>query len=302
MATVNISEILGSDSISGSRTTINSNFLILQNWINGYITVFGVDSVNGILDLTGASTGKVAAKIGSFDSISVPTTGVAKATVSNSGAASFVDVQTTTLTASGSVTLNGNITLGASSTLVVGGTASYNGSLSINGLLKLGPAGHIVSSNSVSAGTTGTAFPANTSGIGGGGRLTSVNAPYAITGLEDVIYANCGPTGFYLKVVDGTSAVGATLPNIPQGTRITIVNTSAATGYIYTGITGTSSTYYTGFNTSSSYGGYSSTGIVVSQNKSYRSSITLQWEPRVGQGQATQNGSWIVLGSSNVSV
>jgi hypothetical protein len=129
-----------------------------------------------------------------------------------------------------------------------------------------------------------------------------VNSPYAITGLEDVIYANCGPTGFFMKVVDGTSPVGGTLPNIPQGTRITIINTSAATGYIYTGLTGTTSTYYTGFNTSASYGGYSSTGIVLTASKSYRSAVTLQWESRVGQGQATQNGSWIVLASTNATV
>ena len=50
MATVNINEILGSDSISGSRVTINSNFLTLQNWINGYVNVFGIDTINGILD------------------------------------------------------------------------------------------------------------------------------------------------------------------------------------------------------------------------------------------------------------
>lgn len=302
MATVNISEILGSDSISGSRVTINSNFLILQNWINGYVTVFGVDSVNGILDLTGASTGKVAAKIGSFDAISVPTTGVAKATVSSAGAAAFVDVQTTTFTASGSVTLNGNVTLSSLSIFTVGGTASFNGSLSANAAFTFGPLGHVISQNTTAAGGTGTAFPVNTSGIGGGGYLTSVNSPYALTGLEDVIYANCGPTGFYMKVVDGTSPVGGTLPNIPQGTRITIVNTSAATGYIYTGVTGTTSTYYTGFNTSANYGGYSSTGIVLTGSKAYRSSITLQWEPRVGQGLATQNGSWVVLGSTNVTV
>lgn len=302
MATVNITEMLGSDSVSGSRATINSNFLILQNWINNYVEVFGVDSTNGILDLTSASTGKVAAKIGSFDSISVPSSGVSKATVNSSGASSFVDVQTTTFTASGSVTLNGSVTLGTSSIFTVGGTASFNGSLSANGVLKLGPLGHIVSENTTSQGGTGTAFPSNASGIGGGGYLTSVNSPYAVTGLEDVIYANCGPTGFYMKVVDGTSPVGGTLPNLPQGTRITIVNTSAATGYIYTGVTGTSSTYYTGFNTDASYGGYSSAGITVSASKSYRSSITLQWETRVGQGQATQNGSWVVLGSTNMTI
>jgi len=303
MATVNTTEILGSDSISGSRVTINSNFLILQNWINGYITVFGVDSVNGILDLTGASTGKVMAKIGAFNSIAVPSTGTAYAAVNSSGQASFTSVSTTTLTASGTVTLNGSVTMGTSSVLVVGGTASYNGSLSANAAFQLGVQGHVISQNKtiLSGLTAGSAFPVNTSGSGGGGVVTSVNSPYALTGLEDVIYANCGPTGFYLKVVDGVSPYGGTVSNIPAGSRITIVNTSAATGYIWTGVTGTS-TYYTGFNTSSTHGGYSSSGIVVTQSKAYRSSITLQWEPQVALTETTQTGSWVVLGSTNMTV
>lgn len=301
MATVNINEILGSDSISGSRVTINSNFLTLQNWINGYVNVFGIDTVNGILDLTGASTGRVSAKIGKFDSISLPSTGVSTASVNNLGQASFASVQTTTFTASGAVTASSTVTFGTSSVFTVGGTASFNGPLSANAALYLGVQGHVISQNTTysSGATAGTAFPANTAG--GGGRYTSVNSPYAVTGLEDVIYAECGPTGFYMKVVDGTSPVGGTLPNLPQGTRITIVNTTAATGYIRTGVTGSTS-YYTGFNTDSSYGGFSTSGIVIPQNKSYRSSITLQWEPRIAQGQATQNGSWIVIGSSNVTV
>lgn len=301
MATVNINEILGSDSISGSRVTINSNFLTLQNWINGYVNVFGIDTVNGILDLTGASTGRVSAKIGKFDSVSLPATGVSTASINNLGQSSFASVQTTTLTASGAVTASSTVTFSSSSIFTAGGTASFNNTLNVNSGMYLGAQGHVISQNSTysSGATAGTAFPANTAG--GGGRYTSVNSPYAITGLEDVIYAECGPTGFYMKVVDGTSPVGGTLPNLPQGTRVTIVNTTSATGYIYTGVTGSTS-YYTGFNTASTYGGFSSSGIIVPQNKAYRSSITLQWEPRVGQGQATQNGSWIVIGSSNVTV
>ncbi len=304
MATVNITEILGTDSISGSRVTINSNFLILQNWINGYNNVFGLDTVNGILNLSGASTGKVQAKIGSFDALSVPSAGAPTASVNNLGQASFVSLQSTDVTASGAVVLNGTITLGSSSIFVAGGTSSFNGGLSANGAFTLGAQGHIISSNTTykTGLTAGSAFASNASGIGGGGYLTSVNAPYAITGLEDVIYANCGPTGFFMKVVDGTSPVGGTLPNIPQGTRVTIINTSAAAGYIYTGVTGTSSSYYTGFNTSANYGGYASAGITVTASKAYRSSVTLQWETRVGQGQATQNGSWIVLSANNVTV
>ena len=300
-STVNITEILGSDSISGSRVTINSNFLILQNWINGYVQVFGVDTTNGILDLTSASTGKVMAKIGRFDSLSLPATGTALTSFDSIGGASLVSVSSTNVTVSGALVANGSITLGSASTFIVGGISSFNGSLSANAAFNLGVQGHTISQNTtVATGlTSGTAFPANT--VGGGGRLTSLNSPYSITGLEDVIYAECGPTGFYMQVVAGTSPVGGTLPNIPQGTRVTIVNTTAATGYISTGLTG-STTYYTGFNTDTSYGGYSSSGIVIPQNSSYRSSVTLQWEPRVGQGQATMNGSWVVIGSTNITV
>jgi len=301
MATVNINEILGSDSISGSRVTINSNFLILQNWINGYVSVFGIDTTNGILNLSAASTGKVQAKIGRFDSLSLPASGAATASVNSAGAASFASIQTTTFTASGDLGANGTVTFGSGSVFTVGGTASYNGQLRANAALLLGPQGRITSQNTTFANgaTAGTAFLANTSG--GGGRTSTVNSPYAITGLEDVIYAECGPTGFYIKVVDGVSPVGGTLPSLPQGSRVTIVNTTSATGYIHTGVTG-STQYYTGFNTAALYGGYPSGGIVMNQNSAYRSSVTLQWEPRVGQGQATQNGSWIVISGTNVTL
>jgi hypothetical protein len=301
-STVNITEILGSDSISGSRVTINSNFLILQNWINGYVQVFGIDTTNGILDLTTASTGKVMAKIGRFDSLSLPASGTSLTSLDSIGGASFVTISSTNATVSGSLAANGTITLGNSSTLIAGGSSSFNGTLSANGAFYLGVQGHTISQNTTTATglTAGTAFPANTAG-GGGYQTINSSSPYAITGLEDVIFADCGPTGFFMKIVDGTSPVGGTLPNIPQGTRVTIVNTNSATGYIWTGLTG-STTYYTGFNTDASYGGYSAGGITIPQNKAYRSSVTLQWEPRIGQGQSTMNGSWIVIGSTNITV
>jgi hypothetical protein len=299
MATVNINEILGSDSISGSRVTINSNFLILQNWINGYVSVFGIDTTNGILDLSAASTGKVQAKIGRFDSLSLPSSGTATASVSAAGAATFASVQTTTFTASGALVANGTITLGAGSSFTSGGTASFNGQLGANGAIVLGPQGRITSQNTtyVNGATAGQAFPS--ASLGGGGVATSVNSPYAITGLEDVIYANCSSSGFYMKVCDGVSPVGGTVPSIAPGTRITIINTTSGAAKIVTGVTGSPS-YYTGFNTASLVGGFDALGITASTGLAYRSSITLQWEPRVGLGQATQNGSWVVLGNSNM--
>ena len=304
MATVNINEILGSDSISGSRITINSNFLILQNWINGYVSVFGIDTTNGILDLSAASTGSLVAKVGRFNSVSFPASGTPLASINQQGNSSFKDVQTTTFTASGAVVMNSTVTLGASSTIVTSGTVTNNGTLNINAAVNFGPQGHTVSQNTTYAsGTAGTPFPSSASGIGGGGIVTSVDSPYAITGLEDVIYASCGPTGFYMKVCDGTST-GATLPNIAQGTRVTIVNTSSSvsSGHIYTGVTGVASTYYTGFNTDVNYGRYTTSGIAVTSSKPYHSAVTLQWEPRIAAGQATQNGSWVVLSAVNMTV
>jgi len=304
MATVNINEILGSDSISGSRVTLNSNFLILQNWINGYVSVFGIDTTNGILNLSGASTGSVIAKIGRFDSISLPSTGTAKTSFNSLGGGLFVDVQTTTFTASGAVVLNGVTTFGTLSAIVAGGISTFNGTLNANAKVNLGPQGHVVSQNTTYAsGTAGTPFPVSLSSAGGG-VVTSVTSPYVVTGLEDVIYAACEPNGFFMKVCDGVGA-GATLPAIAPGTRVTIVNTSGNTAprSIYTGVTGTTSTYYTGFNTDINYGHYpSGTGILVAALKPYHASITLQWEPRIGAGQATQNGSWVVLNAVNMTI
>ena len=298
MATVTTTSILGSDSISASRITINSNFLILENWINGYVSTFGIDTVNGILNLSSATTGSISAKTGYFDQVQVPSTGSFTARILASGAASFTDISTTTFTSSGLTTISGSLVQNGTSTF--GATAAFNSGLNLNGRLTVGPVGNIVSTNTVyaSGATAGTAFPVSNT-LGGGGRLTSIDSPYSITGQEDVIYANCGPTGFYLSVVGGS---GGTAANIPAGYRIRIVNTSGSTGYIYTGVQGSSTTYYTGFNTSTSYGNYATGGIVVSQNSQYQSSVHLQWEPRVAQGQITETGSWVVLSGTNVTI
>lgn len=298
MATVSTTSILGSDSISASRITINSNFLILENWINGYVSTFGIDTNNGILNLSNATTGSIYAKTGYFNQIQVPASGSFTARILASGAGSFSDVSTTTFTSSGLTTINGTLAQTGISTF--GATASFNGTANLDGSVVLGPAGNVRSSNTTydPALISVAAFPASDT-LGGGGVLTSIDSPYAITGQEDVIYANCGPTGFYISVVGGS---GGTAASIPAGYRIRIVNTSGSTGYIYTGIQGSSTTYYTGFNTTTTYGNYATGGIVVNQNSQYQAAVHLQWEPRVAQGQTTQAGSWIVLSGTNVTI
>ena len=303
MATVSTTSILGSDSISASRITINSNFLSLENWINGYVSTFGIDTNNGILNLSNATTGSIYAKTGYFNQIQVPASGSFTARILASGAGSFTDVSTTTFTSSGLTTINGTLVQTGISTF--GATASFNSPVNLNRSVVLGPingvaGGNIISQNTTydSGVTSGQPFPSSAT-LGGGGFLTSIDSPYVVTGQEDVIYANCGPTGFYMSVVGGS---GGTAANLPAGFRLRIVNTSGSTGYIYTGIQTGTSTYYTGFNTTTTYGNYATGGIVINQNSQYQASVHLQWEPRVAQGQTTQAGSWIVLSGTNVTI
>ena len=138
--------------------TINSNFLLLQNWINQYATTFNVDSVNGILDLSAATTGRISAKTGKFDQIIVPSGGTALAQINSSGAGQFAQLSTTTLTASGASTFSGPITSNGSvsftsATSLLGQTTLKNKLILLPGSTSPGsfPAGNIVSQNSVFA-------------------------------------------------------------------------------------------------------------------------------------------------------
>jgi len=305
MASVSITEILGSDSISGSRITINSNFLILQNWVNGFESVFGIDTSTGVMDLTSASTGRVSALTIRANTFSTPASGTALSSITSSGAASFVSTSTQTLAVSGASTFSGAVGIASDLAQASGVTASFAGNVGYTSRTTYGAYYNEVHANnwstngSLAVGTPGltAAFPVSTTGVGGGGITTNVNNPYVLTGTEDVIYANCGPTGFFMKVVDGN---GATASSLPTGFRFTIVNTARATNpFIATGVTGVTQTYYTGFNTSTTYGSY--TGVTFASNTPYRSSVTLQWEPRIAGDQSTQKGSWVIVNGVNVT-
>ncbi len=310
MASVTITEILGSDSISGSRVTINSNFLILQNWVNGFETTFGINTSTGVLDLTAASTGRVSALTGRFNTISTPASGTALATISSAGAGTFATITTGSLTSTGALTVGGSLSVNSSLTQATGVTASFRGNLQVGGVSNAGKfthgtySGEVYANNwsrsgtSIAAGSPGltAAFPVNTAG--GGGIYTTSTQPYVVTGTESVIYAEVGSTGFYMKVSDGT---GSTASTLPAGFRLTIVQTSStASGVIYTG-SQNSNAYYTGFNTTSTFGGWPGNISFTSTSRPYRSSITLQWEPRIAGDQATQKGSWVLIGGTNLN-
>jgi len=297
MATVNITEVKGSDGISGSRNRVNSNFNILGNWINGYADVFGIDTNNGILDLTETTTGKVSAKSGLFNNLTFPASGTATATINSSGAGAFVALSTQVLTTSGQVNLNGPVSMSNSISFSTGSTTSFGGEAIINGQMTLGPAGSIVNNSLVinSGLTAGSDFPDsdNASFPHGGGYVTTPVTPYEITGQENVIYADCGSTGgFMISVGDGS-----TVSALPAGFELTLINTNDAGGTIVTGLTGG---VYTGFNTNGSQGGWDAAGLTIASGFAYRSSMKLLWEPRIDQASVTQKGSWVILSAYNI--
>jgi hypothetical protein len=267
--------------------------------VNKIETNLGINPDTGDIDTTSASSGTIKGKIVSANQMSLPASGatsqiVMYGTGTNAGNATFGGTVTTTnLIVSGISTFSGNIVINSGVSFTSGGSANFNGDTTVNGSLIIGTAGVEINKNTDTSATG--AFPSPSSSNGGGYSTTSA-APYAMQFNENLIYADCGGTGFYLKIVDGN---GATASSLPQGYVLTIVNTSATGGKIVTGVTG-SPQFYTGFNTNTA--GYSASGITIGNNKQYRSSIKLLWEPRIDQTQATQKGSWVVLEATNMTV
>jgi hypothetical protein len=278
--TVSTTPLLGSDSISLSRTTINSNFLLLENWSNGFASTFGMDATNGVLDLTDAPTGRISAKSGFFDTLTFPSGGTATAQIFSSGSASFNALNASSVSVAGGLSVGGSSTYNNTSTF--GATASFNTIAQINGLLEFGTGASIVNKNVNSAPTTGTA-PAT---------------PYVVTGLESIIYFDFS-SDVYLKVSDAATASTASSSNIPNGFILTLVNSSSSTGSLQVGIqsTGSGSFYYTGFNTDTVV----YTNLDSDGNKPYRSSITLRWDSTI-DATGSQPGSWTVLNAVNFTI
>ena len=191
----------------------------------------------------------------------------------------------------------------ASGPAVFGATGTFNGAVVFNSTVTNGPTGSFIEKNSRGASGSTNAFlsPSN----GGGGVTGTYSNPYPLTFNESVIYANCAYTstdsgdagftqGFFFYAATGD---GGTAALVPQGYRLTIVNTSLNSGMIATGVTGPGgSTYYTGFSTGN--GLYQPAGITTPASIPYKNRLTLQWENRIGKESTTQKGSWVVISNS----
>ena len=289
---VTITEILGTDSISGSRLTINANFLLLENAYNDLENTFNINVLTGSLDVSAASSGQIKAKSLLSNSLVMPSSGSPTIEVYGTGASAGFMVASNTI--AGATGIFSNIlqvnTLSATGPATFGATASFQGQANINGALTFGASGSIVNTNrKASVGST-TAFPA----APGAGVTGTYSNPYLLTLTENLIYIQSdytdgGYQGFFFYATTGS---GATASDIPAGFTVTLVDTATSAGLIAAGVTGSGSQYYTGFN--STY----FADLPTPGTSPYATSVTLMWEPRIGQGNATEKGSWVVVSST----
>jgi hypothetical protein len=300
---VTITEILGTDSISGSRLTINSNFLLLENAYNDLEDSFGINVLTGSLDVSTASSGQIKAKSILSNSIVLPSSGSPTVGIYGTGASAGFGVFSNTVASATGIFSNTIQTKNFSATgdAVFGGNATFSGNIQSNGALQIGATGSVINNNRKASVSSTTAFPAF--GLSPNAAVTGTYAaPYTFTLQESVLYIDSsvvdgGYKGFFMKVSDSN---GASASLIPAGFTVTLIDVaSSGTGVIAAGITGASS-YYTGFSESGTHANYSSTLAIPDPNP-YKTSVTLMWEPRIGQNDSTQKGSWVILSSNGIT-
>ena len=301
---ITITEILGTDSISGSRLTINANFLLLENAYNDLEDTFNINVLTGSMDVSSASSGQIKSKSLITNSLVMPASGSPTIQIYGTGASGGYMVASSTMASATGIfsnVLQAN-QFNASGASTFGATASFQSVAALNGRTNIGASGSIANQNrKASVGST-TAFPP----APGAGVTGTYSNPYQLNLTENVIYIqsdyvssapadSSNATGFFFYATTGS---GATASSIPAGFTVTLIDTSTSgspnPGRIATGVTGPAPYYYTGFST----GDGSYTGLppyIQTPGNPYKSSITIMWEPRIDQTSPIQKGSWVVV-------
>jgi hypothetical protein len=299
---VTITEILGTDSIAGSRLTINSNFLLLENAYNDLEDSFNINVLTGSLDVSTASSGQIKAKSILSNSMVLPSSGSPTVEIYGAGASAGYGVFGNTVASATGIFSNNLLAKNFSATgaALFGSTATFSSTIESNGSFQIGVTGSVINKNRKASVSLTTAFPGFASSPNA--AVTSTyTSPYEFTLQESVIYIDStkvsgGVKGFFMKVSAGN---GSTVSVIPAGFTVTLVDVASApsgTGVIASGITGG---YYTGFSQNGTHGAYNSPGLIVTSPKPYKNSVTIMWEPRIGQSSSTERGSWVILASTS---
>ncbi len=134
-----ITDMLGSDSFSGSRVIINANFNSLKSELDDIESNFGLSITSGNIDVSAASGGEIKAKVGAFNSIQLAAAGTPKITLTGSTGAMVgvtlslstsltvpaISVDNLTATALGQSIFNGNATFNSLTAVRDGFASNY---------------------------------------------------------------------------------------------------------------------------------------------------------------------------------
>jgi hypothetical protein len=153
-----ITEILGTDSFSGSRLTLNANFASLANELTSFETSFGISIASGNIDVSAATGGQIKGKVGAFNNIQLPATGTPVITLN--GTTGSITTTLGTLTTPAIQTASINITTGGN--LVNGGSSVFNGQSTFNELVVLNDG---FARAKIDVGATGTHTVLNTDNV-----------------------------------------------------------------------------------------------------------------------------------------
>ena len=214
-----ITEILGTDPFSGSRIIINSNFSALKTEVESLETNLGISVASGNIDISAATGGQIKAKVGAFNTMQLPATGIANITLTgttgpNAGLITANKIALATSITSPTVNAD-NLTLSAL------GSSVFNGEVTLNSLTKINDG---LAYNKVNIGTTATHTVINSDRV----VLFTLNvlSPGALVLTPDPSLVD----GHVVTLVD-TSAVATTLDTAYIMGFATGSITFAAAGY-----------------------------------------------------------------------
>ena len=126
-----ITNMLGTDSFSGSRVVINANFQSLKTELDTIESIFGLSLTSGNIDISGATGGQILAKKGAFNDIILPASGTS--TISLTGSTGAMIGKTLSLLTSLTTPLLNVQNIVQS----VGTTSIFNGDSTFNGMVKI---------------------------------------------------------------------------------------------------------------------------------------------------------------------
>lgn len=226
-----ITELLGTDSFSGSRLSINANFNSIKSEVDAIESVFGLSLASGNLDVSAATGGQIKGKTAVFNTMQLPASGAPTITLNGTtGAAAAVS-----LTVSSAITATTlSINLGGSVTNQ--GSLDQQGEADFSDLVKI-QAGVAKSYLDIGATNTHTVLNSDTilifDGTGGTADLTLTPDASLVDGhVVTIIKKGAGACALVTSNIVGYTSGSIDFDTATLKSSITLLYSTTNAGWI----------------------------------------------------------------------